>query len=154
MILSIILQQVLNISVIQCIHSKNSLMYGSSWDRGHFMDKLCSMFRHSLEHYLGTTRTTDIQLWLWVHQQICCDKISSIAVESINEKSCFNQLIIKIWRAFIHALWIMDPSKRATGLNMQPSPQKKGSARVTSMLCVTDNKLGLIPHSLRKGLQL
>ncbi len=56
--------------------------------------------------------------------------------------------------AFMHALWITDPSKRAKGLNMQPSPQNKGGARVTSMLYVTDNKPGLIPYSLRKGLQL
>ena len=49
--------------------------------------------------------------------------------------------------AFIHALWIADPSKRAKGLNMQPSPQMKGGARVTSILYVT-------PYSLQKGLQL
>ena len=39
-------------------------------------------------------------------------------------------------------------------LHMQPSPQKKGGARVTSMLCMTDNKSGFIPYSLQKGLQL
>ena len=53
--------------------------------------------------------------------------------------------------AFIHALWITDPSKRAKGLNMQPSPQKKGGARMTSMLYVTDNKPGLIPTLYEKA---
>ncbi len=42
------------------------------------------------------------------------------------------------------------PLKARQGSNMQPSPQKKGGAKVTSMLCVTDNKPGLIPYSLRK----
>ncbi len=55
-----------------------------------------------------------------------------------------------------------DPSKRTMDRNMQPSPQNKDCAvhkgaqyaRVTLMLCVTDIKLGLIPCSLCKGLQL
>ncbi len=46
------------------------------------------------------------------------------------------------------------PLKARHGSNMQPSPQNKGGTKVTSMLCVTDNKPGLIPYSLRKGLQL
>ncbi len=53
--------------------------------------------------------------------------------------------------AFIHALWIAEHSKRAT---CRICSQAKGGANVTSMLCVTDNKPGLIPYSLRKGLQL
>ena len=32
--------------------------------------------------------------------------------------------------------------------------QAKGGTKVTSMMCVTDNKPRLIPYSLRKGLQL
>ncbi len=41
------------------------------------------------------------------------------------------------------------PQSTAKGLNLQPSPQKKGGARdVTSMLYVTDNKPGPIPYSL------
>ena len=55
-------------------------MYGSSWNGGHFMknfhfDSICT-------HYSWTTRTTEIQLCLWVHQQVCSDKMSSIAVKS------------------------------------------------------------------------
>ncbi len=52
-------------------------------------------FRHYLQHYSGTTRPTVIQLCLWIHWQVCCDKISSIAAYSylsINGKLCFDQL--------------------------------------------------------------
>ena len=34
-----------------------------------------------LQHYQGTTRNTEKQLCWWVHRQVCCDKISSIAVK-------------------------------------------------------------------------
>ena len=48
------------------------------------------LFQHYLQHYSGTTiTTTEIQLYLCVHRQVCSDKISSIAVKSysINGKS-------------------------------------------------------------------
>ena len=45
-------------------------MYGSSRYRG-----------TPLQHYSGNTRTTEIQVCLWVHQQVCCAKMSSIKSE-------------------------------------------------------------------------
>ncbi len=35
-----------------------------------------------LQHYLGTTKSTKIILCLWVHRQVCFDKISSIVVKT------------------------------------------------------------------------
>ncbi len=45
-----------------------------------FYDELS--FRHYLQHYSGITRATEIKLCVCVHRQVCCDKISSIAVKS------------------------------------------------------------------------
>ncbi len=42
------------------------------------------------------------------------------------------------------------PLKARHRSNMQPNPQNKGGAKVTSMLCVTDNKPGLIPYSTKR----
>ncbi len=53
--------------------------------------------------------------------------------------------------AFIHALWIMDPSKCATSQICSQALKTMAAPRVTSMLCVTDNKPVLIPYSLQKG---
>ncbi len=89
--------------------------------------------------YIKPSRTSHSDLF-------CTTKLSLSDVHSNNNN--YNLT------SFIQGLWLADPSKGAKGLNMQPSPQKKGSARVTSMLSVTDNKTGLIPYSLRKGLQL
>ena len=73
---------VLNISVIQCIHlKKNSLMCGSSWDSCHFMKNLHFAFICNI-----TQEPQELQrynkLCLWVHWEVCCDKISSTAVKS------------------------------------------------------------------------
>ncbi len=78
-----LIDYVLNISVntiMQCVHFKSSLIYGSWWDRGCFMKKLS--FQHYLQHYSGTTRTTEIQSCLYVHRQVYCDKMSSGAIKS------------------------------------------------------------------------
>ena len=48
--------------------------------------------------------------------------------------------------AFIHALWVADPSKRATGQIC--SQALKSGAKVTSMLCVTDNNSSDVALSL------
>ena len=52
--------------------------------------------KNYLQHYSRTTTTlhTEVQLCLWVHRQVWCDKIS-IAVKSskgIDEKSRFDKL--------------------------------------------------------------
>ncbi len=41
------------------------------------------LFQHYLQHNItqGTTTTTKILLCLWVHRQICCDKMSSVAIK-------------------------------------------------------------------------
>ena len=39
-------------------------------------------FQHYLQHYSETVRTTEIQSCLQVHRQVCCDKMSSVAVKS------------------------------------------------------------------------
>ena len=39
----------------------------------------------SFQHYLQHTQEPlhiDLHLYLWVHREVCCDKISSIAVKS------------------------------------------------------------------------
>ena len=40
---------------------------------GSFYDELS--FRHCLQHYSGTTKTTEIQLWLFGHREVYCDKV-------------------------------------------------------------------------------
>ncbi len=47
---------------------------------------------YSLQHYSGTTRTTEIPQCLWVYWQVCCDRQLSSKVKSVNDKSCFDQL--------------------------------------------------------------
>ncbi len=42
-----------------------------------FVSTLCH-----LQHYSGSTQFTGIQLYLWVHRQFWCNKISSMAVKS------------------------------------------------------------------------
>ncbi len=52
---------------------------------------------------------------------------------------------------FIHALWIADPSKRATGRNMQPCQMR----RKGDLDAVCDRQQAWAdPYSLRKGLKL
>ncbi len=60
MIIDQLYYYVLNITAIRCIHSK---IYGIF--EMLFYDELS--FRHYLQHYPGTTRTTEIQ-YLWLHR--------------------------------------------------------------------------------------
>ena len=60
-----------------------SSKYGNSSDR-HDKSRFVKNFRFStliFQNYPGTTRTTEIVTILYV-EQVCCDKISSIAVKS------------------------------------------------------------------------
>ncbi len=41
------------------------------------------LFQHYLQCYSETTRPTEIQSCLWVHRQICCYKISSMAYQKL-----------------------------------------------------------------------
>ena len=67
-------------------------MYGSSCDRLFYEELL---FRHYLQYCSGTTRPTDIQLCLWVHLQVRCDKIPSIAVNMSSSSSinCTSRIV-------------------------------------------------------------
>ncbi len=48
--------------------------------QGLFYEELS--FQHYLQHYSGTGRSTEIQSCLQIHRQICCDKMSSVAIKS------------------------------------------------------------------------
>ncbi len=61
-----------NVSVIQCVHLKNIIMV---------VDEELS-FQHYFQHYSGTTITTEIQSYLKVHRQVCCDIMSSVAIKN------------------------------------------------------------------------
>ena len=80
-----ILQYVLNIRVQYNAYILKSsyIMYGtnSSCGTGRLMKNFCCNIIQELQEL-------EIQLRLWVDQQVCCNKISSIAVKSINRKPC------------------------------------------------------------------
>ncbi len=79
------------------------------------------LFLHHLQHYWGTTRPIKTQLCLCVHRQVCCDKMSSIAVKSytINGNSRFDQL--------------------ATAFHLYPSLKVWNHQSLTSLLMDTDD---------------
>ncbi len=71
---------------------QNSL-YGNSWLEISFEN--ISFWHYFLQHHSGTARTKAIQLCLWVHQQVCFDKIiinCCRKIQALTGNPCFNQL--------------------------------------------------------------
>ncbi len=58
--------------------------------QGSFYEELS--FQHYLQHYLETKRTTEIQSCLQVHRQMCCDKMSSVAIKSYK---CYQEIAFR-----------------------------------------------------------
>ncbi len=61
-------------------------------EMGSFYEELS--FQHYLQHHSGTTRTAERQSCLQVRRQVCCDKMSSVAIKSYkyNRRSLCDQL--------------------------------------------------------------
>ena len=70
------------------MHSfKTTYIFGSSWSRNYVMKIfVLTLFATSHRNHM-TYRDLGV---LWVHRQVCCDKITSIAVESMDNKSYFD----------------------------------------------------------------